>query len=429
MQRTDASRIIRDSGYVFAIALIPGLERITQFWFGNEEFLRGHSVSFWTTYALAGVSLMLWIFARRDDRLSNRACIVPALLAAISIYTLARLIVDDELFNLKALVLFLVILLITIKPPRFEIARQASIVLGLGVILAAAASLATTLPNLTPTGFNPGALFNGRFLPAFGIGERWEGPFGNVNYASIAGGMTVLIAFLARGPLRWFMCVSGMAMALLAQGRAATVAMVAGLAVLALWSQRLQGSRTLYRLRLGVLAVVVMVFGILTTLSDLSGSGRTYIWQDYLVLGTQSPLFGVGNPGIREYIENYQPEYVQLGPDLVLMPAYDHGHSIYIDQWARGGLLGVLLVVCVIAAIGFFSWRQANRGLPYALAIVTFAALSGAFETTITWNYLTVLYAPIFVAWILALELRPRGTSPSSTRESLSKIDADPLPQ
>ena len=429
MLRTHASRVVRDSGYVLVIALIPGLERITQFWFGNEDFFRGHSVSFWTTYALAGVSLMLWIFARRDDRLSNRAYIVPVLLAAISIYTLARLIVDDELFNLKALVLFLVIFLITIKPPRFEIARQASIVLGLGVILAAAASLATTLPNLTPTGFNPGAFIGGRFLAAFGIGERWEGPFGNVNYASIAGGMTVLLAFLARGPLRWFMCVSGLAMALLAQGRAAMVAMVAGLLVLALWSRRLQGSPTLRRLRVGALAALVTVFGILTTLSDFSGSGRTYIWQDYLALGTQSPLFGVGNPGIREYIEGYQPEYVQLGSDLFLLPAFDHGHSIYIDQWARGGVLGLLLVVCVIAAIGLFSWHQANRGLPYALAMVTFAALSGAFETTITWNYLSVLYAPIFVAWILSLELRPRGTSPSSTRESLSKVDADPLPQ
>lgn len=424
---------IRDSGYLFVIAAIPGLERITQYWFGNDELLRGHSVSFWTTYALAAVAAFLWIFARRDDRLTTRAYLVPLLLIAVSLYTLARLIVDNELFNLKALVLFLAIVLITIKPPRYDIAKQASIVLGLFVILAAALSLGTSAPSLAPTGFNPDALIRGRLLGAFGIESRWEGPFGNVNYASIAGAMTVLLAFLARGPLRWFMAAMGVLMLLLSQGRAATVALGAGLLVLALWSTRVQGSQSLRKFRSVILVAAVALFGLLTALGDLSGGGRKYIWQDYLAIGASSPIFGVGNPGIGTFVRESRTTWIKLDGSWVGIPPQDHGHSLFVDQWARGGLLGLVVVVAALVTIAFFAWRQANSGIPFALAMVVFAAVSGIFETTVTWNYLTVLYAPVLVAWMLSLELQPRREpkheSATAEGELLSQIHADSYSQ
>lgn len=409
MLRRSTPDVVRDSGFIFVIAAIPGLERITQYWFGNEEFFRGHSVSFWTVFILTSIATIAWFFSQRRRRLTSRAYLVPVLLITISVYTLTRLIVDDQLFNLKAIALIIVILLITLKPPSFAVATQAAIVMGLFIILAGFLSLFSSAPAVTSSGFNPQALVYGRPLLVFGIDIRWEGPFGNVNYAAVAGGVTILLGVLARGWLRWCIVGAGLAMLLLSQGRAALVAVIAGLLVFALWSSRLQGSRMIKTFRLGVLSVAIVLMAVVLALGDLSGGGRSYIWRDYLEIGTESPVFGIGDPGIAQYVESYEASWVQLGDSWYLLPAFDHGHSIYLDQWARGGAIGLLLVLGVLAAIGYFALRNANQGRPGGLALLVFAAVSGAFETTITWNYLTVLYAPIFAAWILSLETREVG--------------------
>jgi O-antigen ligase len=209
------------------------------------------------------------------------------------------------------------------------------------------------LRSIYPSPNNVG-LYLGRLWPLLVAGALW----GTDRKRRVLCGLAALPVTLAlvlsfsRGALLLGLPLAWVVMAALAGGRYRWVALAVVL--------------------LGALALVPLMrvprFSSLFELESGSTFFRIELWRSSLQLIEEHPWFGVGPGGFQAA---YRTRYIL--PSAWQEPNLEHPHSIYLDHWARMGVLGVS--AGIVAQIAFWRglWqalaaRTAPRGLLIGLA-------------------------------------------------------------
>ncbi len=171
------------------------------------------------------------------------------------------------------------------------------------------------------------------FLLPFILGWVWRRGGGRWRYGAMAGIALVALAYVV-----------------LAQGRAALVGMIIGLAVFC-WA--VLG----WRLRWGaLLAAVVLIIGFLANLGaflrggnvdanhrfDAFTSGRTIMWRQAIQHPPERPWLGVGMGNV-----GHTPEILDMGS----RGKAKHLHNFLMDAWYETGLLGVGALLALFGSV------------------------------------------------------------------------------
>jgi len=126
---------------------------------------------------------------------------------------------------------------------------------------------------------------------------------------------------------------------------------------------------------------------------DPTLAGRTPIWNNFLQLFTENPLFGIGTSGLEGYISAGLPS-----SEVIL---YSHGHNVLLDIAVRYGIFLVILTIAALTIATLISWRARTRDSGKTLALIIFLLVAGLAETIYSWQYFSVYTVVMvyIVAW------------------------------
>jgi hypothetical protein len=359
----------------------------------NENIFKGQDWGIWAVFILSAVAALSWLFHKGSTRLIPLARAALVLMLIAWMYQVVRTQLDGATFNLTAFTVPLAVALILLKPPRLSEIRLAGLALAYSLILVSALSLAFGALGVGPDGFallESGGTRLQIFGDLVGSGRRWGGPWGSVNMASPAGGLLAVLAFSYRGVNRYLILSGGLVIVLLSQARTPVFALVAAFVIVAMWSPSVASFK--YRIPLRIFALVVLVSGYAGYVftSGSTFNGRVVIWSDFGNLWLESPLLGVGNSGIIDFVNSRISD-----PNFV---PYQHMHSVLGDVLVRYGIPMLVLSLGVFITSMAISIRSASRDSGKNMAIVTFVILAGLTETIHSFNYFSVyLCALLFV--------------------------------
>jgi tetratricopeptide (TPR) repeat protein len=125
-------------------------------------------------------------------------------------------------------------------------------------------------------------------------------------------------------------------------------------------------------------------------LTSGSSSGRWQYWQEALDAYGSEPLHGLGAGGYGDYWNQHAPI------DLTVT----HAHSLYLEQLADLGLLGLLLVLGPLAIGGLRGvLDRRSFGDPDAIAALAALVATGAVSAAVDWTWdLPAVFGPVVVA-------------------------------
>jgi len=198
----------------------------------------------------------------------------------------------------------------------------------------------------------------------FGQNGRWTGPFGHNRTALVAA--FVLIISLARWTKwSWFLVPAGIFFTLLTSVRGPILALIAGLAILVLFSNLPLIRRVPMAVRWVLLGSGVGLIGVFYVLTGTGLTGRDEIWSGYINQGETSPITGVGQYDL------------DIGNDGTI--DFLDAHNIFVDEFARNGFLGLAGLLLVIGLSLWLMLKTANRGFAGSLAVmVTYLVASSS---------------------------------------------------
>lgn len=123
---------------------------------------------------------------------------------------------------------------------------------------------------------------------------------------------------------------------------------------------------------------------------DPTLNGRTPIWLDFINLWPQSPIFGIGDSGVSEYITS------RIGTGLI---THSHAHSVLLDGLVRfGAVMAVLTLTIFVIALWAGVTGLKTRG-PGPLAVAVFVIVAGSAETIHSWKYLSAYL--VALTWVV----------------------------
>ena len=401
--------------YLWVLFLIPATSRFGHYLAPNEPVFKGHDYGILSALFLTLVAAALWIPYSRHGSWPKSVVAFFVIAAIAWAYQVVRIQLDDSLFNLTVVVVPVALLLVALKRTAHKELWIGLWLLGYSLLAISFASLVFGTTGFLPDGFEVSDGGGSRFGLLADIGlTRWGGPFGSVNYAAPIGGLLVVIGIAGHRRLGLPLIVGGLAILVLSQGRTALFAMIAAVTVQILWSQRLASYRHIKRLR--VMVVSVFIVGTLSyiLILDPTLSYRTYLWSDYAAMFDDSPLFGVGDSGIRAHVA----EQAQVPGSLL----HDHAHSVILDAYVRFGavlaIFGITLYVLALRA----SIRAVSRVGSTPLALVVFVIVAGVTETIYAWAHWSVYLVALTWAVMVSADEPLVTSKPPDEDASLSLV-------
>ena len=390
-------QVCRDRAlYLWAALATPPIAQFAHYVDPTTPLFKGHAAG--VIFALVGLLLavMLWIPFRRIVTWPRVSIYAMALILVAWVYAVLRLHLGGDTFDLTAFCVPVVVLLIIIKPPNGRDVVGASLLFSYLLIASAMASLALDSAGLVSSGFDAAMTgysripFIGHF---FALDTRWQGPFGNVNYAGPVGAFLIVYGATVKSWHRVILITCGVCIVLLSQARGAIFALVAGLMVLLSYSISIRRLRRPWAARLVIFGGFILAGIAYIGLFDKTMGGRTDIWRDFLTLWKSSPWIGVGDNGV--------VRYVMEGGDGTPVIRHVHGHSVYVDALTRGGVLLLVLLLAFTICIGIVGFRAASLGRPASLALLVLVVVGGLAETVYSIAYLSIHLVPLLIALML----------------------------
>jgi hypothetical protein len=359
--------------------------------------LKGQPASVLTQYLLVGSAFVLWLLFKPTDTWPPIFRWFLAALALMWVVSIGLSIAHSDLFNLTAFLAPVGIAMIWVKKPTLKATFTAGDAFAWGLVgSAAAAQLLEILgiKSLHFEGWNRLSIKLWDQIPfLFRIIDylhRWEGPFGNVNYAGPIGAFLLVYGLFRRGPNRVIFVIVGALITGASDGRASLIASAAGVLTAVILLPTIGRIRLPMWIRLALPGAFAIAAVFLLFTRDPTWNGRTPIWSAYLVGWTQSPISGVGETGITAAIGAGQ---VPLGAT--------HGHSLFIDPLLRYGAIGAAVVALVVAIAIVIALRAGLRGWAVGAAIIANFLVVGLSEDLVEWHYLTIALVPILLASML----------------------------
>lgn len=202
------------------------------------------------------------------------------------------------------------------------------------------------------------------FSGYFGLNGRWPGPFGFNDKTGFFSALIAIVAIQRWRPSSLLLGAIGLLGVMLTGGRGPYLALITGIAALAVFSQHVSVLRKIpVSVRISTVALAVAVLGSYFAFFTTAGvTGRNTIWRGFLELWLSSPWTGVGQTGIWE-------------TGGIVGAAMD-AHSLYVQEITEYGLLGL---VTQYAAVGLgmgIALSAAIRGWSGPLAVLAAYAVA-----------------------------------------------------
>ena len=372
--------------YMIAIFLIPVASFFGNYFASTEPIFRGQNLAIILSYSLAALAIFLWIpYVSSDTWSSKQQMFLGLVIISWLIETISTQM-DHSVFNINAFLFVPMVLLILIKRPTLWGMTIAFLVFMYAIVVMTVISLVFGSLGITPDGFQVGDSGPNRvFLltDIFGITTRWGGPFYSVNEAAPIGGLLLIFGLTLKKPHAIVMVSTGILILLLAQARTSLVAVVVGLLVLIMFSDRVRQEHFHKLIQSALIAIAIFGVGLYIFLVDPTLNGRVPVWLDFVRFFASSPISGVGTSGILEAA-------VEKGSVINGPIAHTKAHSVLLDIAARHGLVLLIprLLVFAISLLLIWPTRFYDRGKSLApLAYIFFAGVS---ETIHSWQYFSV---------------------------------------
>jgi O-antigen ligase len=388
--------------YLWVALAFPPLVTLTQYIDPTTVYFKGQPASI--LLGLIGIVLtfLLWIPYRKTSQITSLAKFAIAMIVVCWLVQTFLIQYDDSLFNLLTFALPSILIMVLLKPPTSRDVFIAALVFSYTLILIATIGLLLDAMHLTSSAFI--ASRNGYSRIPFlsdviGIDTRWEGPFGNVNYAAPVGGFLVVFGASVGRPHRIPLLIGGLVILVLSQGRSALVATVAGLLVVFLGSNYVNNLRNAQAFRIVLLSGTFLIIASYIWVFDRTFAFRTDVWLDYAALWRESPWLGVGTSGINDYASQ--------GSGLNDIH-HTHGHSVFIDILTRHGIVMFSLTVTTIVVILLLNIRAYVHGAKLGLPLFVFTVVAGLVETTLSWSYFGFLTIPLILSLLFSVQMSGR---------------------
>jgi len=389
--RASLRRQLRESGapYLATLFVTVVLAQFAQYLSPSQVLLKGQPAAVVIYFAGFGVSFVLWWLYRPRD------CWPPvfdwlvgawALLWAV---TVGLSVLHGDLFNLTAILVLPSIAMIWLKRASFSSCFIAGDSFAVALVAVAIASQLLDFGDIKALhyeGWNRWPLLTDITGP---IG-RWEGPFGNVNYAGPIGSFLVVFGLMRPGGRRVLFVAAGGVIILMSDSRTAILSCAVGIAVLIAVAPKLGAIRTPLFLRIAAPLAVCIAFAGYVLVIDPTLNLRTPVWEVFLSQWTTSPVTGVGASGIQDQIDGG-----------TLQAWANHGHNLVIDALMRYGALGVAALAGVVIATGVIATKAARVGFAASAVILATSLADGISEDLVDWRYLGVQAMPLMLAGLL----------------------------
>ena len=411
------SNSLRSSGtwYLTALAIGVVLERFANYLWYEQPILWGQPANILVSFGFFAVAFVMWLILSRRQRATGWLLVF---LTAMGIAWLAHWMLyryHGDAMNYTAILYVPMLALLGIKPPTATEARTA--ILGFAWTVASVLTITRLLEMLGLLDIKEQAEYviefdtANYFLPLndpLGIEGRWPGPFGHNGDTAMMAALIIVIAFAYWTKASWFFLFVGGFTLLLTNGRASLGAIVAGLVLLAMFTDRGHLGRFPRVWRLGIGGALLMMGALALYLRPAGLTGRSAFWPAFLDLWQTSPIVGVGSSGIA----------VSGG----LTQEFGHAHSLYIDELARYGLVGFVVQFTAIGVGVFIAARAAGVRYPGPIAVITTYLVTGITEPRNNW------IAPSATGFLLILAVAAAAGYMSQCKAGRSpRLDHKPL--
>jgi len=315
------------------------------------------------------------------------------------------------------------LLLTFVKPPTKEDLAIAGLVLGYALVFIMLTTLVLGGHLSFPNGFETPESGDSTRIPfltdILGIDGRWGGPFGSVNISSAAGSLLVMLGLIYRSWNRGIFVATGLLTLFLGQARTSTFALIFGMLVLFLWSSPYVRLKYHNLVRWIVLLSSATLTFAYVAVVDPTFNYRTPTWSFFWDLTQSSPITGVGTREVTSAV-------VKVNEMDLPGPIFDHGHSIYMDGFARYGIIWLALTLAIFGVAFFLTWA-ARRGeyTSKGLAMVTFIFLAGTTETVYSWAYTTIYLLALILVVGLVSDLKRQSEPETKSRTAEGKVERD----
>ena len=399
--------------FVWCALTIPALSQFANYLAPSAVVFKGQPLS--VIFSLIGGALVLltWLPFKSTAQWTRLGMTTLLFIMAALVLQLLLIQTNGSLFNITVVVTGEVALLLLLKPTTRAQSIAALVYFCFLIPVEAIASLILDHFGLAPSGFLYYRVGWSR-LPfisdVLGIDTRWEGPFGNVNFAGPMGAFVLLFGLMVRGWKRIVLVSAGALILSLSQARDSLAALGAGLIVLVLASPRFRNAAHAGLIRLmvigGAIAAGVAYIGIVDPTLGL----RTDVWRDYLTIAQEHLFTGAGDSGVAAYVTGdwHQSAYPP-----------NHAHSVLLDLTARYGILMGLLSITILAALVLLAVQRAKEHSFMGLTLIVFVIVAGLAETLYSWIYLSVQLVPLLAVLLVT------GTK-SKAREKQAELISEP---
>jgi len=397
------SRALRSHAWYLNLAISACvIGQFLQFATAGQPWVKGQSAAIIVQIILIAISFILWVFYTSNQQWEPSTKLAIIMMLGAWSLTIVQTRLHDSVFALTAYIVPVLLLMLYVKAVTFAAVEFTARVFSYLLIAIGIASLFADSASKTLDTFDPARTGYSR-LPLLGdlfhITARWEGPYGNVNYAAPVGGFLLVFAMAQKGIHRWLILAGGAFVLVLSQGRSALFATLAGLLVLLIFSRFISSFTYAKSLRIGLVSFALICVVSYIAILDPTLALRTDVWHDFVVLWQTSPLVGAGSDVIAQY--SAHGAYLNDTQFLSIM-APVHGHSVFIDTLTRFGIIGTLALLATLCTIGYVAVKATMRGSVIGLAIFVFTVVAGLTETTFGFTHLGVLSVPLLLSLLLS---------------------------
>ena len=395
--------------YLSTLAVGIVLARASGYFWFETTLVWGQPVTVVVQRFFVGVAVVLWGILESRERAKG------LFLSFLIVFALAWFIhfglfrFHGDAFNYTAVLYVPIILMVSLKPPRFTEGLTSLNTFAwsvTGVILGTLVAFFAGIADPKPQSSNVVAFDEARYwLPlndAVGIDGRWTGPFSHNGDTAMMGALLVVIAFVKWRKSSWVYLGTGILTLSLTFGRASIGAALVGLLVIAIFSNRGILASVPRWLRIVAVGLLLSLAAIFLYSRPAGLTGRDSFWAAFLDLWLTAPFVGVGSSGVAE--------------SGGITQQWGHAHSMYIDELARYGLLGLGSQLAAIAMGLVIVGMAAGRGFPGPLAISVTYLIVAITEPRNSWIHPTVISLLILLTVAVASSFLTREKGFSSSQ-------------
>lgn len=366
------------SPYVILLFALPVVAQFVHYVEPNGLLIKGQAPGITVSFLLFIAAFICWLMFQPTQERSRSFLIFACVIGMLWVVLILESRIDGSLFNLTAFIYLPALFMLWWKPPTFS-----SVISALDVVawsLIAISVLSQLLDYVGARSMNHEFPLRWSILTdIIGVTTRWEGPFGNVNYAGPIGAFLVVYGVCRFGWNRMLLVFAGCFILLASEARTSWIATLAGLAIIFLSTPKIW--RIVLPLWVRIVTVLIGLFGAILILvgpdSDLNA--RTPLWQTYFDLWKKTPLSGIGETGINQNMT------------MGVIPGWaSHAHSMYLDTLFRYGLLAFGLVIASLAIGAVIGIKAAQSKSAIGLALLVTFIFGALTETIIDWRYLSI---------------------------------------